>query len=145
MEDQQLQHLNLADLDLEDKNMDILVILAMTTTLFSYLLQYCFDDGNILDFYYSWLYYEVKPLSEKLFKAMGGCYICMNIWVNLFCFEFLYKDYFDIPLFMIVPYLGVAFATSYWWLKGYIPTLNAVIKDKKKHYISNLKNKKFKK
>jgi hypothetical protein len=116
----------------------MILLFAIFTTLFTYFINFCFNEGNIFDFYYSAIYYNVKPFSEKLYKAIGGCFICFNIWINLFCFEFFYIDYFDVSYFILIPYLGIAFTTSL--ILSKIDSKDSV--KKKKYFITNPKTKK---
>lgn len=82
-------------------------ILGCICALFSHLLDYCFWQGSIFSRYlpwlakklikmhYPWEYAEVRLLAKELqpneyihraekiflFKVLGGCSICTNIWI----------------------------------------------------------------
>lgn len=52
---------------------------------------------------------ELKKHASKefWFKPLGGCSICMNIWLGFATF-FFWNFYFDLPLFLYLPYLLIS-------------------------------------
>lgn len=56
----------------------------------SYFIDFCFNEGNIFDWYYSFLLY-VELFLPKLAKVLGLCNICMNFWVSTILFFTLFN------------------------------------------------------
>lgn len=111
-------------------NIILVSIFGVILALFSYFLDFCFWDKNIFG---RWLPFVAKTIlkrkdklkydyvckstkeqqdqlfinsveTEPLYKVLGGCSICLNIWIGLFTFPFIaYFTGFSY-LFMI-PYL----------------------------------------
>ena len=66
------------------------------------VIDFCFNDGNIFDWYYRWL----LTIPKKIAKPLGLCLKCMGFWVNLIIFVVIKYRIFDIPLYyFIVSYL----------------------------------------
>lgn len=96
----------------------VLLILALCNSLMSYFLDYCFYDGAILGWWLPLLAGFIvktwhkeshpelaairnnKELCEKrliqiadgnfLFKILGGCIICSNVWQCITCFTIMW-------------------------------------------------------
>jgi len=82
-------------------NILIVICLGVCSALFVYFLDFCFNDGNILDFYYNYIKISFKERTPKLFKVLGGCPVCFGFWVCLFYFT-LYQFVFDLsPIYFI--------------------------------------------
>ena len=54
-------------------------------------IDFCFNEGNILDWYYSLLISRVQPRSPKLAKVLGMCPVCMGFWVGLAVYAMHWK------------------------------------------------------
>lgn len=77
-------------------------IIGFSSANITYFIDFCFNEGNILDFYYKFILNNVKPYSEKLFKLLGGCIICFGFWINISLFLLFFKlNYLPIELFFI--------------------------------------------
>lgn len=105
-------------------------IFGATLALFSYFIDFCFWDKNIFGF---WLPFVAKSIvkrkdklkyqyiltsqkeqrdnlfiesamTEPLYKVLGGCSICLNIWIGFFTFPFI--AYFTgFSYWFMIPYL----------------------------------------
>lgn len=116
----------------------IVTILSIACGSLSMLLSFCFEKGNIFDF---WLPFVARTLSynssselEKeiedcnnincinyvlteyayknipLYKPLGGCVICMNVWLTLIAFTLL-TLMFPINLFYVFLSVPLSHAT----------------------------------
>jgi fructose-specific phosphotransferase system IIC component len=144
---QLLLHLRLENLG-RDVNMSIItdlifiIILAITSSCFTKFITYCFNEGNILDWYYEWLI-KYSGNNQKLFKLLGGCYICFNIWISTLIFE-LFNTVIGINYILFIPYIATSFIMSYYISKKDINN-QLVVKYKPRTYISFIKTIKRKK
>lgn len=68
-------------------------------------IDFCFSDGNVLDWYYL-LILRLQDNHPKLFKVLGGCIICFGFWVNLTIF-FLVAYYFELPIIYGIIFIGI--------------------------------------
>lgn len=71
---------------------------------FSIFIDFCFNEGNIFDWYYSLIQDYVKPKSEKLFKMLGGCNICFNPYLSTILFVILSEN-FKISIKYYIPFI----------------------------------------
>ncbi len=76
-------------------------VLALAAKNLNIFIDFCFNDDNILDFYYQFLKQKVKPKHPKLAKILGMCIVCFGFWIA--------------TLFFILVNL-TAFNFSYWFL-----------------------------
>jgi len=67
----------------------VFLLLGVSSALFSKFIDFCFNEGNIFDFYYLWVITNIEPLYPKLAKIMGVCNICFNFWFSSFLFPLL--------------------------------------------------------
>lgn len=109
----------------------VISILGLFLALFSYFLDFCFWRGNIFSFWLPFVarnivkrknynkYEYISKISDKkqqdelfidevtsepIFKILGGCSICLNIWIGFVTFPFI--NYFlDISYFYMIVYL----------------------------------------
>lgn len=80
------------------------VIISLLTILFLGVCNYglvvfidfCFNEGNIFDWYYIFLLDRIKPKSPKIAKMLGLCAVCFGFWVGLFSY-ILYWRYLNVP------------------------------------------------
>lgn len=93
------------------------VILGVLNGGFSVFLDFCFNEGNIFDFYYQLLVDYVKPKSEKLFKMLGGCNICFNVYITTIIYE-IYHVFLHLDYIYFIPYLMTSVLFNM-YLNGY--------------------------
>lgn len=98
----------------------------------SVFLDFCFNEGNIFDFYYQFIIDYIKPKSEKLFKLLGGCNICFNIYPSTIIFE-IYNYYLNISYIYYLPYIITSILINM-YLNGFFNIDENVVEQK------NLKN-----
>jgi len=72
----------------------VALLLAVVSSLASFFLEFCFREGNIFDFWIKFLnryFYENEKnlLLKFLYKPLGGCALCFNIWLST-TFFFVY-------------------------------------------------------
>jgi hypothetical protein len=70
-------------------------------------IDFCFNEGNILDFYYQWVLDQVEPRNEKLAKVLGTCPVCFGFWVGLVAYC-LYAYYFNLPIIGFIPFISLS-------------------------------------
>jgi hypothetical protein len=68
------------------------------------VLDFSFNEGNILDWYYILL---IKHLPKKLAKPLGTCIKCFSVWVCFFVFG-MFMIYTTIPWFYIFLSQGIS-------------------------------------
>ncbi len=56
----------------------------------SFFLGFCFNEGNIFANYYLFIdrYFNPENIRHPLtvlFKPLGGCLFCMNVWIGFIC------------------------------------------------------------
>jgi len=79
----------------------IVCIGAFCTACFSAFLDYCMEEDEILGWYRK-LIKKIKPC--WLQNPIGGCVICMNVWLSFLSFVFL-----GLPFWWVVPYISISF------------------------------------
>lgn len=109
----------------------VVSILGAVLALFSYFIDFCLWKGNIFGF---WLPFLAKMICKKffklkyeyglmmtdkeqrdqfyidtvgdhgLFKVLGGCAICLNIWFGFVSIPFIFIG-LDIPFYYAIVYL----------------------------------------
>lgn len=99
-------------------NLIIYIILGITSGLFIKFIDFCFNDGNIFDFYYAFVLW-VETKSKKLAKVMGLCSYCYGFWVGTFLF-ILYQEFFktEIGFIYFIPYISVVEYVIHLLFKG---------------------------
>jgi len=75
----------------------LILFFAIGQGLFNYFLDFCFNEGNIFDWYYEFIQEKFYDNHPKIFKVLGGCIYCFSFWVNLF-FYIPFIIIFSIPL-----------------------------------------------
>jgi len=69
-----------------------MLLIGLIAALLSFLLDFCFREGNIFAFWIRFLnkyfYKNKKNPFSFLYKPLGACTICMNIYVANFVFLF---------------------------------------------------------
>jgi hypothetical protein len=95
------------------------IIYAIGGGLFVSFIDFCFNEGNIFDFWYEFIQNKLFDDYPKLFKVLGGCVFCFGFWVNLFLFIiFSFVLNLTSPIFLLLFPLFVGF--SQLTIKGYI-------------------------
>lgn len=84
----------------------ILIILAASSALLVKFIDQCFNEGNILEWYYK-LLLQIELKSKPLSKVLGLCPKCFGFWLSTFLF-IVYKHYFDFMLIFYIPYISFA-------------------------------------
>lgn len=97
-------------------------LLGVACGAFSYFLDYCFWPGSVFKFYLPWLARTVLPKSEckevellskelraneyvhraenyMLFKLLGGCMYCFNVWITFASFALLPFEWYYIFIY----------------------------------------------
>ena len=83
---------------------------AIVVAMLSLFLEFCFWEGNIFHPYYAFI---EKHLHDKFwFKPLGGCVVCMNVWLCLLSF----------------PFVAVLLGVSWWFYLPYILFSNTVLR-----------------
>lgn len=59
----------------------LVTIFAWLNMRFTVFLDFCFNEGNIFDFYYSYLQ-RLEDKHPKLAKPLGLCGVCMGFWLS---------------------------------------------------------------
>jgi hypothetical protein len=72
----------------------------------SIFIDFCFNEGNIFDWYYS-LILKLQDNHPKLFKVLGGCIVCFSFWIHFILFMFIYISYFNFDLIWFIPYISI--------------------------------------
>jgi hypothetical protein len=87
------------------------VIIGIVAALTSFFLQFCYRPGNIFGGYMNWLEKNLmdneKSPFRTLFKPLGGCAYCQNIWVSIFMF-IMTTFIVDISWWLLIPSLMMA-------------------------------------
>jgi hypothetical protein len=59
------------------------LVLGILGAFLVYFLDFCFNEGNIFDWYYLWVLRKVEPAHPRVAKVLGLCPICFGFWVGL--------------------------------------------------------------
>lgn len=114
-------------------------ILGLFLALFSYFLDFCFWRGNVFSFWLPFVasnivkrknplkYQYISKVSDKkerqglfidevgengLFKVLGGCSICLNIWIG----------------FVTFPFINLLLDISYWYMIVYLLSASFILR-----------------
>jgi hypothetical protein len=85
----------------------ISVLIGFCSANITKLLDYSFNKGNILDWYYIILLKYIEPISKKIAKPLGTCIKCMSVWVCLIIF-IIFSITLSISWFYFFISLGVS-------------------------------------
>lgn len=100
----------------------LVALLGVSCGAFSYFLDYCFWPGSVFKFYLPFLARTVLPKSERkevellekslraneyvhraenymLFKLLGGCMYCFNVWITFISFSLLPFEWYYIFIY----------------------------------------------
>jgi hypothetical protein len=72
-------------------------LLALVTQGFLQLFNFALDEGHILSFWYEFIL-RFERSSPKLFKVLGGCFVCSGFWVSLLLFYVYQRVLPPLPL-----------------------------------------------
>jgi hypothetical protein len=87
--------------------MILLIILSISSVGLLKLIDFSFDDGNILDWYYKYiLRYEVS--NPKLFKLLGGCIYCFGFWFLNLMYIVLVLTTIELSFATYLIYIGLS-------------------------------------
>lgn len=125
-------------------NILFIILIGFTSACFTKLIVYSFSKGNIFDWYYDIILSKIQ--NPKLFKVLGGCYVCFNVWISTFIFE-LFHYVLGLHYVLFIPFIASSFIMSYAIVtkesaKYQTTNDNKTTIYKKKTYISFIKTKK---
>jgi len=83
------------------------IIIGFCSAQLTKLLDFSFNEGNILDWYYIFLLKYVEPISIKLAKPLGTCIKCFSVWVCFFIF-LIFSFYLSIPWYYFFISQGIS-------------------------------------
>jgi hypothetical protein len=63
------------------------IVIGFCSAQITRVLDFSFNEGNILESYYLFLLKYIQPISKKLAKPLGICIKCFSVWV---CFGIFY-------------------------------------------------------
>jgi hypothetical protein len=72
----------------------------------SYFIDFCFNSGNIFDWYYSILL-KIEEKNPRLSKLLGMCNVCLNFWISSILFFTLFdklingNDYLHLMIYIM--------------------------------------------
>ena len=89
---------------------DKALIISLIGASLSFFLDFTFFEGNIFE---GWMHFINKkfhkdPAFGFLWKPLGGCVFCMNIWITAFWFFTLGSFYFDLSWWIFLPVAAVS-------------------------------------
>jgi hypothetical protein len=84
----------------------ILFIVSIFSSFLVKFIDFCFNEGNIFDRYYLFIYNKFEKENPKLFKVLGGCIYCFGTWVFMFIY-LLFNLYYTLPIIFILFGMGV--------------------------------------
>jgi hypothetical protein len=87
-------------------NLIILLIVSIYSAFLTKFIDFCFNEGNIFDWYYLYIYNNFKDDNPKLFKLLGGCLFCFSTWVFIFNFV-LFNIYYPLPIIFVFFGIGI--------------------------------------
>jgi hypothetical protein len=87
-------------------NIFIVIFISFISSCYIYFIDFCFNDGNIFDWYYKILL-QLETKYPKLVKPLGLCPICFGFWFNLIFFTLVNLLFFKISFFYIIFSIGI--------------------------------------
>jgi hypothetical protein len=76
-----------------------------------FFIDFCFNEQNILDWYYLFLLKHVQPKYPKLAKPLGLCPVCMGFWVGVGVFSIIALAA-SLPFWVFLPFTAVSSFTT---------------------------------
>lgn len=86
----------------------VIFLYSVFVSFFIKFFDFCFNEGNIFDWYYKFIYEKFENKKPKLFKVLGGCIYCFGSWIYIMLFALLTTIY-SIPFILIFIGLGINF------------------------------------
>jgi hypothetical protein len=83
------------------------LVIGFCSAQLTKVLDFSFNEGNILDWYYIFLLKYVEPISKKLAKPLGTCIKCFSVWVCFFVFV-VFSIFTTIPWYYIFLSQGIS-------------------------------------
>jgi len=83
-----------------------MMFLSVGTSFFILFIDFTFNENNIFDWYYLFIYKKFEKTYPKLFKILGGCVICYGTWVSFGLFN-IYHHMFNINYIYVIPFIGI--------------------------------------
>lgn len=82
------------------------VLFGMLSALNSFFLEFCYQEGNIFGWWIKFIDKHIRdnPRSpfRELYKPLGGCIYCQNIWVAIAYFM-VGHFYFEVSWWLMLP------------------------------------------
>lgn len=88
----------------------VFFLFSVFSSFFIKFFDFCFNEGNIFDWYFSYIYEKFNKIHPKLFKVLGGCIYCFGSWIYIMLF-ILFNHIYPIPYVFIFLGLGINFIT----------------------------------
>jgi len=83
------------------------IVIGFCSAQLTRVLDFSFNEGNILDWYYVLLLKYIEPISIKLAKPLGTCIKCFSVWVCFFVFG-MFLIFTNIPWYYIFLSQGIS-------------------------------------
>jgi hypothetical protein len=88
------------------ENLLLSILIGFCSAQLTKVLDFSFNEGNILDWYYILLLKYVEPISKKLAKPLGTCIKCFSVWVCFFVF-LIFTIFTSIPCYYVLLSQGI--------------------------------------
>jgi hypothetical protein len=89
------------------ENLFLSIMIGFCSAQITRVLDFSFNKGNILEWYYIFLLKYVEPISKKLAKPLGTCIKCFSVWVCFFIY-LLFCMFTQVPWYFIFISQGVS-------------------------------------
>jgi hypothetical protein len=83
------------------------IVIGFCSAQITRVLDFSFNEGNILESYYLFLLKYIQPISKKLAKPLGICIKCFSVWVCFFIF-LIFSIYLHIPWYFLLISEGIS-------------------------------------
>jgi len=97
-------------------------LVGFVAALVSFFLDFCFREGNVLSFWIRFLnkyfHKNAKNPFRFLYKPLGACTICMNVYVANLVFV-VYWYFWDLSFIWLIPSALIAHVVLYFMLKHF--------------------------
>lgn len=87
-------------------NLLILFIVSIYSSFLVKFIDFCFNEGNIFDRYYLFIYNKFEKDNLKIFKVLGGCIYCFGTWIFIINY-LLFNIYYSLPFIFIFFGIGI--------------------------------------
>lgn len=89
-------------------NIIVSCLIGGINALFVIFIDFCFNDGNIFDWYYQFIKTKIKPNYPYLAKPLGLCPICMGFWIGVLVFSLFSLLVYPLNIFYFIPFISVS-------------------------------------